>query len=130
MDRRSDTRGYTINVAADAACESTVKSRFRDVQTITRTNQAPARSSRVHAITMDPSDTSQNKLIHIANPKFYSGFMQRLAVLTSVVAAALSGRFRGVEGGTKGLGGLGVRGGGRNDAWRRWRRWRWSRRRQ
>ena len=84
MDRRSDTRGYTINVAADAACESTVKSRFRDVQTITRTNQAPARSSRVHAITMDPSDTSQNKLIHIANPKFYSGFMQRLAACSRV----------------------------------------------
>ena len=86
MDRRSDTRGYTINVpqCADAACESTVKSRFRDVKTITRTNQAPVRASRVHAITMDPSDTSQNKLIHIANPKFYSGFMQRLAACSRV----------------------------------------------
>ena len=76
---------------ADAACESTVKSRFRDVKTITRTNQAPVRASRVHAITMDPSDTSQNKLIHIANPKFYSGFMQRSDALPHLACGASEG---------------------------------------
>ena len=59
------------NACADAASpsdESTVESRFRDVQTMTRTNQTPARSSRVHTITMEPINTLQNMFMYNARP--------------------------------------------------------------
>ena len=84
-------------------------------------DQAPTITSRVLTITMDLFDTYPNMFDAHCYPKVFIGFITFMHLTEAVVAAALGGQFRGVEGGMKGQSGSGGRGGGGNDDWRPWR---------
>ena len=73
---------------------------------------------------MDLFDTYPFMFDSHCYPKVFIGFitfMQDASHTEAVVAAALGGQFRGVEGGMKGQSGSGGRGGGGTDDWRPWR---------
>ena len=77
VDPSSRTNGYISFCRRGRAHDSTVESRFRDIQTRTRMHQAPSHTSRVRTITVGPFDTYPNVSNAHCYPKSFTGFMHR-----------------------------------------------------